>query len=360
MQQILTTYITLPSSSSDISDKLHLTFPMQKCLEVYHTNVHIILRRTPWPPVQTGGNRALHVLHTLFTNQDNRDAQLLKRVRPKKYPPADKVSLKLLEKGKRTSNTLKLSETLARLEPFSYLVQTEAGTEETPGTYQIQKFPDPGLNNNGRKIGPSSKSYYKRNGRSKEVYINPDCSADLLRRKLKLSYHFLLEGSRVEWHLRPKSLTLRPKSLTKSETVDWALRHQLHLRPDAILAAMPPGTTMLAVPGMILPSGPQDPLTKKLSKIKTSDVFWAMENRPILRRLNIPTPRPVRQLGTWTDHTKSGNTRRSKPHETRPFGKDPDREMEEGDMPDLSDLMPERERNDDGSSPVERSAGTQV
>ena len=323
---------------------------MQKCLEVYHTNVHIILRRNPWPPVQTGGNRALHVLHTLFREPNVSCAQLLERVRPKKYPAADKVSLKLLGKGKRTSTIVKLSEALARLEPFSYLVQTEAGTEKTPGKYQIQKFPDPGLNNNGRKIGPSSKNYYKRNGRSKEVYINPDCSADLLRLKLKLSYHFLLEGSRVEWHLRPKS------SLTEAETVDWALRHQLHLRPDAILAAMPPGTTMLAVPGMLLPSHPRNPLTKALSKVKTSEVFWAMENGPELLRRNVHTPRQVRQLGTWTEHTKfveaiePGNTRPSEPHESRPFGEDPDREMEEGDMPDLSDLMPERERNDDGSS----------
>ena len=313
-------------------------------------------------PVQPRGNRAIHLIHSLFSSAD---VHMLEHVRIKKYPSADEVSLKLLEKGKQTPTTVKLSEALARFEPFSYLVQTKAGTEETPGTYKFLKFNDPGLPQNKRKVGPMSKRYYKRRGRSKETHLNTDCPPALLRHKMKLAYGFLLEGSRMEFHIRSKAEA-------RGESVDSAFRRHLHLRPDAILAAMPPGTTMLALPGTTQPPDKELERKSKLFVNKTSDVFWAMENGPALKRLNLHTSSKIKELGTWTNHQKYIGTVRDEIQETR-RRKAAKREArtqqaikermglrfrvgrrtedaEDADLPHLSDLMPKRGRDDDGSS----------
>ena len=331
---------------------------MHKCLGIYHTNVHVMLRHARGP-VQLRGNRAIHLIHSLFSSAD---IQMLEHVRIKKYPSADEVSLKLLEKGKQTPTTVKLSEALARFEPLSYLVQTKAGTEETPGTYKFLKFNDPALPQNQRKAGPMSKRYYKRRGRSKETHLNTDCPPALLRHKIKLAYSFLLEGSRMEFHLRSKAAA-------RAESVDSALRRHLHLRPDAILAAMPPGTTMLALPGTTQPPDKELERNSKLFANKTSDVFWAMENGPALKRLNLHTSSKIKKLGTWTNHQKYIQTVRDEIQEIRrrKIAKREARDeqaikermgvrfrmgrgTEDADLPHLSDLMPKEGRDGDGSS----------
>ena len=279
---------------------------------------------------------------------------MLEHVRKKMYPAADQVSLKLLEKGKTTPITVTLSEALARFEPFSYLVQTKPGTEETPGTYRFLKFNDPESNRNPKKKGPMSNKYYKRKGRSKETHLLTDCPAALLRHRLKLAYGFLLEGSRMEFHLRSKANA-------RAESVDSALRNHLHLRPDTILAAMPPGTTMLAVPATTQPPDKELERESKFFANKTSDVFWALEYQPALKRLNVVTPGWVKKLGTWTDHQ---NWIRTTMHgvetlrRARLFRKKPvrfrDLKVRDGDLPiNLSDLMPKRpegKRADDDKS----------
>ena len=349
---------------------------MHKCLDIFHTNLHIILRR-PRGPLQPRGNRAIHVLHSLFSVSDTK---MLLGVRKKTYPSADELSLQLLEKGQAKPTTMKLSEVLTRFEPFSYLVQTKVGTEETPGTYRLLKFNNPGdrpLTN--RKKGPTSGRYYKRKGRGKETHFITDCPAALLRHRLKIAYAFLLEGSRMELHLRAKASG-------RADSVDSALRNHLHLRPDTILAAMPPGTTMLAVPGTTQSLDEELQGASKFRVNKTSDVFWVMENAAALKRCQVTTPRHIKRLGTWTDHQKyiqaamdeserarikkrarrigeeririekerirgeelqrpgrfSGN------YHWRPGQETEDPEMQDGDMPHLSELMPKRER-DDGS-----------
>ena len=337
---------------------------MYKCLDIYQNNVHFILRRARGP-LQPRGTRALHLLHSLFSDVD---IPLLQDVKKKTYPSADELSLRLLRKGEKEPTTLKLSEALTQFEPCSYLEQVKSGTEETPGTYKFLKFINPGLSQNKRKIGPESNKYYKRKGRGKEFHFNTDCPAALLRHKIKLAYGFLLEGSRLEFHLRAKAVA-------GAETVDSALRNHLHLRPDTILAAMPPGTTMLAVPGT---APPRARVLKNLSKWstklfanKTSNVFWAMENEEALKRYNVTTPRQIKSLGTWTNHQKfvtSAFEQIEKKHartrlkrladprsdsfgppklSRRPLNLDP--KAADGDQPHLSELMPERER-DDGSS----------
>ena len=302
-------------------------------------------------PLQPRATRALHLLHSLFSSSD---VEMLQHVRKKSYPTADEVSLKLLEKGKKEPTTMKLSEALARFEPLSYLVQTKVGTEETPGTYRFLKFNDPGLPSEKTKKSWPPKGYYKRKGRSKETHLNTDCPASLLRHRIKLAYGFLMEGSRMEFHLRAKAVA-------RAESVDSALRHHLHLRPDTLLAAMPPGTTMLALPATVqLPNrNPQD--ETKLSVNKTSDVFWAMEYKPALERFGVSTPPRIKALGTWQDHRKYVEHAMEKRQEdlrikrlarardesvrSRPRPK-----VKDGDIPHLSDLMPKDKREEDEPS----------
>lgn len=334
---------------------------MHKCLDIYHTNVHIMFRRARGL-VQPQRNRALHLLHSMFQKYD---MKMLQDVRAKPIPPADQLSLKLVEKGSDESTIMTLAEALARLEPCSYLVQVKAGTEDTPGTYRILKFIGPGIAALNRKIGPNTKRYYKRSGRSKELPFNTDCPSALLRHRLKLAYGFLLEGSRVEFHLRSKAVA-------RAESVDSALRNHLHLRPDAIMAAMPAGTTMLAIPGTT--QLPEEELELKPKRFvnKTSDVFWALEHPPALKKWGVVTPHAIKKLGTWKHHREHIGTvaeqiekqrlaRKPKPYDANRHDKnlvlDDEEEVEEemeGEMPELSELMPERERGDDGDRSPKR------
>ena len=380
---------------------------MHTCLGVYHANLQFISRRA-WGPIQPRGNRAIHLLHSIFSKAD---VGMLQNVRKKTYPSADQLSLNLIEEGKVEPITLTLSKALARVKPFSYLVQTKPGTEETPGTYRFLKFENTtwSLSRNNKTKGPSTRRYYKRKGRSKEIHITPDIPAATLGHRMELAYGLLCEGSRIEVHLRAKAKAV-------AESVDSALKHHLHLRPDTILAAMPPGTTMLALPGTVQPPEKELQSASKFIINKTSDVFWAMENPEALKRAGSATPSELKEIGKWgrnqefievtleqveerrermklreqlmaedlrrirrpastvdkgvsyRDIGKAGpkpllgRTLREvehvgrgsgflRPFEQRRLELDPDPEMEDGDLPDLSDLMPQRERDDGSSEP---------
>ena len=277
---------------------------MHKCLlNIYHTNVHTIFRPARGP-VKPPRIRAIHLLHSLFSKDV--PIRMLLKVREKTYPDADQVSLKLLQNGQWRPTVMTLKEALARLEPLSYLVQTE----DTPGTYRILKFDNPGLTHNKKKAGPSSRRYYKRNGRSKELHTNTDCSAAQLRHKLKLAYDYLQEGSRVEFHISSKANA-------SAETIDSELRNHLHLRPEAILATMPPGTTMLAIPGTLQPPAEALKVRSQYFINKTSDVFWAMENEEALKRHGVVTPPEIKRTGTWKGHREYAKAVIEKKNEAR-------------------------------------------
>ena len=216
-------------------------------------------------------------------------ATQLATVSRKAYPRADEVSLKLLDGQSNEVTTTTLEQALQRLEPLSYLAEVE------PGLYHIQTFPDPGpvqpvTQPNARK----SHKPYTRGGRGKEIHLTTSCTPRFLRHSLRVSYKYILEGSRMEFHLHQKSEKARSKG---DHTVDWALAHCMHLRPDSILAAMPPGTTMLAEPATTDLSFKKKP-PKNLDDIK-SQVMWAIENTEALGRAKVVTSNSVKKCGQW-------------------------------------------------------------
>lgn len=249
------------------------------------------LRRPP-RPLQPHGSRAVHLLHHLFGGSPN-SLYDLAGIRKARYPPADKLSLRLLNGPGNESSTMTLSEALKNLQPCSYLMQSEMASEKRPGGYCIKKFKPPDLVKQSRKIGPLTTNYYKRDGRGKECHLTTDCTTSFLRHQLSLAYNFLLEGSRMEFHLRRRAKN-------KLNTVDWALSQRLDLRPESILAAMPPGTTMLALPGIQGPY-PEGKQPKHRHITKLEEVFWALEYPPTLKSMNCyNTSKQIRELGTWS------------------------------------------------------------
>lgn len=256
------------------------------------SNVCSILRRAP-RPLQPLGSRAFHLIHHLFGSEPN-SLHELAGIRRAQYPPGDSVSLRLRHAPDHEPTTMTLSEALEKLQPCSYLSLTELPTEARLGLYCIKTFKSPQLIKKSRKVGPGSLRYYKRGGKSKESRLTTDCDDLFLRHQLGLAYNFLVEGSRMEFHLRQRTKN-------KLNTVQWSLSHRMDLRPDSILAAMPRGTTMLALPGYAasLPEG-----RRPRTRYTMESVFWALENAPALRKLNSITPKKVKQFGTWSTEIK--------------------------------------------------------
>ncbi|CAF9917828.1 MAG: hypothetical protein ALECFALPRED_000377 [Alectoria fallacina] len=240
----------------------------------------IILRRAPRPtPFQ--GSRAFHLIHNLF----HVEPAVLGSVTRKTFPSAEEISLKLVERGSNKVATMTLSQALQRLKPRDYLA--EAG----PEVYRIQTFPDPGPVKVLEESLTNSFVPWARAGRGKEFHLTTSCTPERLRHVLKVSYKFLLEGTRMEFHLHQKVKGQRHR------TVDWALANSMHLRPDSILAAMPEGTTMLAEPAITDNSFKKRP--PKNFEEATSQVMWAVENGEVLKRADVTTPESVKELGKW-------------------------------------------------------------
>lgn len=267
---------------------------------IYASNVCIKFRCAP-EQLQLNGRRALHLIHHLFAADDSDQqgviaSRQLSSLKKKFFPHPHKVSLKLFEKGSNQTSIMTLSEALTRLGPRTYLTKAGAqpSEDDSPGVYRIEQFPDP-----PEKTG-TPKGYYKRRGRGKEIHLTTACTPSLLRHRLILAYKFLHEGSRLEVHLHELKGN-------KVDSVDRALTHSLHLRPDTILAAMPPDTTMLALPATSdfshrgkLPANAQRGM---------AEVMWAMENGEALRRANAPTPKKIKILGQW-GHVRGEDPRR--------------------------------------------------
>lgn len=249
-----------------------------------------VLRRAP-RRTQLQGSRAFHLLHNIFTDSNKEEAaRQLATVSKKAYPRADDVSLKLVDPQSDEVTTMTLSQALQRLEPLSYLA--EAG----PGVYRIQSFPHPGPIKPVIGIKGSHKPF-TRAGRGKEFHLTTSCTPQSLHGYLLLSYKFILEGTRMEFHLHQRSRKQKHQKHNPSPTVDWALAHCMHLRPDSILAAMPEGTTMVAEPAVTDLSYKKKP--PKFQEAK-SQVMWALENEEALRRANVTTPQKMKKVGKWS------------------------------------------------------------
>lgn len=236
------------------------------------------------------GSRAFHLIHNLFSaNVNKHSATQLATVSKKTYPQADKVSLQLIDDKSNGSITVALEQALQRLEPLSYLAEVK------PGLYRIQTFPDPGPVEPVKQPHPRTNyKPYTRAGRAKEIHLTTSATPSFLRNQLRISYKYILEGSRMEFHLHQKSERAKSED---DPSIDWALAHCMHLRPDSILAAMPLGTTMLATPATTDLSFKKKP--PKILDHRRSQVMWAMENAEALARAKVVTPNRVKQMGKW-------------------------------------------------------------
>lgn len=265
-------------------------YSIRAYLRLHHTQISIILRRAPRPtPFQ--GSRAFHLVHNLFKKDRDPAAEAqLATVTRKIYPRAEEISLKLVDGGRDEVATMTLSQALQRLKPLDYLA--EAG----PKVYRIQTFPDPGPVKVLEHVSGHAYKPWTRAGRGKELHLTTSCTPEFLRHVLAISYKYVLEGTRMEFHLHQKA---KGKG---DRTVDWALANCMHLRPDSILAAMPEGTTMLAEPAVTDLSFKKRP--PKNLKEATSQVMWAVENREVLKRADAATPKSVKKLGKWPETTK--------------------------------------------------------
>ncbi|CAD6575610.1 MAG: hypothetical protein ASARMPREDX12_007392 [Alectoria sarmentosa] len=260
-------------------------YSIRAYLRLHHTQLSLIRRRAPRPtPFQ--GSRALHLVHNLFVNYEEIAKAQLATITRKIYPRAKEISLKLVDKGSNEVATMTLSQALQRLKPLDYLA--EAG----PKVYCIKTFPDPGpVEILEKTLKPKCHKPFTRAGRGKELHLTTSCTPAFLRHVLALSYKYILQGTRMEFHLHQKA------NGSGGRTVDWALANCMHLRPDSILAAMPKGTTMLAVPGVTDMTFKKRP-PKNINEAK-SQVMWAVENRDVMKRVSVTTPRSVKMLGKW-------------------------------------------------------------
>ena len=232
--------------------------------------------------------RSFHLVHNLFT-RDRREAdRQLNSLKRKIYPSADDMSLALYddESGQVATTTLTEALQRVRLKPYSYLAQEESGI------YRIRTYVkrEPGEPIRSARINYKP---WKRAGRGKESHLTTTCSAQFLRHVLSNSCKYLLEGSRMEFHLHQESKD------KKERTTDWALTHCLQLRPDSILAAMPEGTRMFAQPATTDLSH-----KKRISKnnqMAVSQVMWAMENEEALSRVDVKTSQRILNLAAWPE-----------------------------------------------------------
>ena len=215
----------------------------------------------------------------------------LSSVRKATLPPADNISLRLHSGPDNKPIPMTFKEALQHVKPCTWLAPTLEAIEGQPSTYKIEKLPDPSVTKRSRKSGLLS---YKRKGRSRESYFTHNCTIDSIRHKLKLAYYFLMEGSRVEFHLRPSSRIKFPET-RRPDSVAWALTNRLYLRPESMLAAMPAGTTMLALPAYEDFSQSRD----SVNKIRKQEVFWAMENVAALKNVGTFTTKAIKRKGKW-------------------------------------------------------------
>jgi len=228
-------------------------------------------------------SRGIHLLHAMFT-KNHSERTMLAKIEKVELPSASDASLNLFDTMGHDLGTMTLSQALQQLEPRFHLSRSES----LSGRYQIKslsalKAVDP---SSERKKGSPQ---FKRAGKAKEFHLTTGSEPGFLKwAVLSKAYEFLLRGARVEIQLHdPK------RNEFSMRTILSALESNLHLRPDAILAAMPEGTIMLAEPC-------------KLAIPGHGSLMWAMEHTSSLEAAGTSTPEIFKQLGTWKRKAEHG------------------------------------------------------
>ncbi len=243
-----------------------------------------VVQRTRSRNVLAINHREIHVLHQMFAKKPN-DMQL-SSIRRKELPPADTISLELLDAKRNRLGAMTLPqawEHIKHSESPSYLARLDSGL------YQIQHL-KVDIDEKSLNKQRSTMKRPKRLGRSKEFPFTTTEQAGRLQLILRKAYTFLLQGIRVEFCLSQKT-----KGKNKLDPVDRALENAPHLRPDTILSAMPEGSKMLV-----------QPCTAAASKsvIKHSSVIWSVEHPPSLQKFGTPTPKALYEMGEWKGEYK--------------------------------------------------------
>jgi hypothetical protein len=171
--------------------------------------------------------RRIHALHDLFTNTV---AGRLAKLEGKALPSLENDVRLQDRKGKTIATVRSMDSLVSHLEPFSYLRKLPS---EKPvyRIVQLMKFPS----------SQKRSAEFKRAGTGKELHVTTTSSDGTWKHTVSKAHEFLSKGWRVEFHVRPIIKN-------KVNTIDWALRNALHMRPEVITAAMPEGTQVLMPP----------------------------------------------------------------------------------------------------------------
>ncbi|KAL8683576.1 MAG: hypothetical protein Q9186_000488 [Xanthomendoza sp. 1 TL-2023] len=190
-------------------------------------------------------------MHEIYTSRDDISLGLLRRLSIKELiSPAD-CGIQFEARTEQVKH-LPLSEVLLGLEPGCYLQHVPdpiqgKGDANRINTYRMA--PIPGIWEDPQpRITDKSSVYikplnYVRAGRTKELHLTSATSSSGYELRLQQSYNHLLCGSRVELHVH-----LDKKDVGRQMTIDAVIARSPHLRPEAIIGAMPKRTVMMYGP----------------------------------------------------------------------------------------------------------------
>lgn len=175
--------------------------------------------------------RHLHLVHEIFTKYPNGKLAACEKqnlnIQPKPFTickPSGDVTV---------SN---VKEALEHIEPMTHL--TKVGGQQT---YQISKL-NPPPPTPDKQPGGKQETAGCRDGNAREFHLKTNASSTYLAHVLSKAYQVLsfrnIDLRRVEFHVTTED----------DFSIEWLLENCPHLRPEMILAAMPPETIVLAPP----------------------------------------------------------------------------------------------------------------
>lgn len=206
------------------------------------------------------GNRAsvsrryLHLVPGLLSKGAPRNK--VKSLPRKTLPIVEWKCFRLRKEKNAAPIVVTLSQALKLIRPSTYLANTSPSSRNP--RYTILPLKQAAF-----KKTPEQRKRGKLGAQTKEFHLRPSCSPPHIAQVMSKSYAFILEGYRVEFHLRGPAPA---KENEDYSTVDWALKNSMHLRPESILAAMPEGTTYL-----------MEPVTDG------DEIIWALEHKEHLK-----------------------------------------------------------------------------
>ena len=198
-------------------------------------------------PLVQGQSRHVHLLHFLFSNERERVA-ISSKLKHQPLPPAENLDLSLFDLDSDSFVRETLAGAIKRIRPFTFLSLVD------PGVYRILPLAPFARSEDEIK---KTRINFTRLGTYKEWHFHAGHKTEFIKNALHRAYEQLLHGARIQVHL---------SQFTAEKDVDWVLNNMAHLRPEAILAAMPVGTKMLVQPCFV----PEESLKKM-------NVVWAME-----------------------------------------------------------------------------------